>query len=180
MRVPERIGYRIIIHAVFRIIQIAVDSSAGVVLAIVRIGVSIFGERNGRIGRFKPIERKFVAELELSGTVDKIDITFEGLPVRSLHHTVHVTIAQADSVADLIFTTFGIEIMLMSESRTDRLVEPIGIDSPFDFLQSFITEIVQSDLYKRIVCIVLIYAGECLELKFLTSIHKVVVAQICQ
>jgi len=70
--------------------------------------------------------------------------------------------------------------MLMRDSRTYRLAQPICIHSPFYFLEPFITEIVQPYLGERIACIVLIYSCQSLELKLFAGIHKIVVAQVCQ
>ena len=47
----------------------------GIVLAVIGISQSIFGERDHWVGRFQIINRQFVTELELPGTINQIQIT---------------------------------------------------------------------------------------------------------
>ena len=68
--------------------------------------------------------------------------------------------------------------MLVRESRTYRLAEPVCIHSPLDFLESLITETIQTDLGQRVAGIILINARQSLELELLARIHEVVVAEV--
>ena len=72
--IPERIRNRSLV-VILRNIQILVYSAIGIVLAVIGISQSIFGERDHWVGRFQIINRQFVTELELPGTINQIQIT---------------------------------------------------------------------------------------------------------
>ena len=180
MGIPQRIGDRIVIHAFFRIVEILVDASVPIVFPVVWIGMGVFGKGHCRVGDIEPVDGKLVAELELSGAIDQVHIPFKCLSVRIFHHTTDIAVAQADAISDLILASFGIYVMLMSESRAYGLAEPICVHSPLDLLQTLIAEIVKSDLGKRVACVVLVYARQCLEPKLFARVHQVVVAKVCK
>ena len=178
MLVPQRIRHRIIVHTFFRIVQIPVYASKGIIFSIIRVCIRILGKRDCRIGNIQPVDRKLVAELELACAVNKVHITFQRPSVRILHDSGHIAQAETDTIADLVLTAFRIDVMLVRESRTDRLAEPVCIHSPLDFLESLITETIQTDLGQRIAGIILINASQSLELELLARIHEVIVAEV--
>ena len=117
MGIPQRIGDRIVIHAFLRIVEILVDASVPIVFPVVWIGMGVFGKGHCRVGDIEPVDGKLVAELELSGAIDQVHIPLKCLSVRIFHHTTDIAVAQADAISDLILASFGIYVMLMSESR---------------------------------------------------------------
>ena len=160
------------------IIEVAVDLPLVVVLLKIGIGLRILREGNRGIVGFLVVEREFVAELEFPGPVDQVDVAADGLTVGTLHHALHLTVAQTDAVADLLLAALGVDIVLVGESRAQRLVQPVGVDTPGDAFQPLVAQVVQPQLVGHAVSGVLIHPGKGLELEFLTGIHQIIVRQI--
>ena len=179
-RVPQRIRDWEIFKPLFRIIKIPADLSVRSIFSVVWICIRIFCKGNSRVGCLHIIYGQLVAELEFSCTVYQIHISLNCLTFGSFHYSVNISVAEAYSVSDLILSAFCIDVMLVGESRTDRLAEPIGIHSPLYLLESLVPEVVKTDLVERIARVVLIYACKGLELKLLAGIHEVIVRQIRQ
>lgn len=127
-RVADGLGFEQL--GVLVIIEVAVDPPLVVVLLEIGVGLRILREGDRGIVGFLIIEREFVAELEFPGPVDQVDVAADGLTVGTLHHALHLAVAQADAVADLLLAALGVDVVPVGESRAQRFVQPVGVDAP--------------------------------------------------
>ena len=175
-RVADGLGFEQL--GVLVIIEVAVDPPLVVVLLEIGVGLRILREGDRGIVGFLIIEREFVAELEFPGPVDQVDVAADGLTVGTLHHALHLAVAQADAVADLLLAALGVDVVPVGESRAQRFVQPVGVDAPGDAFQPLVAQVVQPQLVGHALIGVLIHSGEGLELEFLARIHQIIVCQV--
>ena len=178
MGIPERIRNRIIVQSIFRIIEILVNLAICTILLVVRVGLRIFCETHRRVVGLQIVDGELVAELELSGAVDEVEVSAQGLTVGTLHHAVHLSVVQSQTISHVALATLGIYIVLVGKTGAQRHTEPIGVYALLYVAEAGIIEIIQLNLVERIAGIILIYASQFFELQLLAGIHQVVIRKV--
>ena len=171
--------HRVTDHSLVVVVsQVFTYFSVLVVFLEIGIGSCILTETNDRVIGEGFLGCKLVAELQLAYTVGKVDVGTVNRTVGLLHDTVNIVVVKTDTKQEALGTSIEIKLVTVIDTCAQGLRQPIGIHTTCHISQMLLVEVVEFHYHVSRIVGVGVLACHLFELKLLTSVHKVVAAQI--